>query len=97
MAENLWTNNAFAKMVKEMNLGQCGSVKQMAERYIDTNEQWAQKALELHEKATAWAKETPLASLFETQRALAKRAIDASAAVARKVWQVEPKTDAATA
>lgn len=97
MAENLWTNSAFAKMLKEMNLTQYGNVKQVAARYIDTNEQLAQRVLELHEKATAWAKETPLASLFETQRTWAQQAIDTSATVARKLWQIEPKSKKATA
>ena len=43
-------------------------VKKAAAWYIDTTERVATQALELQEKATGWAKETPLASIFEAQQ-----------------------------
>lgn len=84
-------NNPFLKVFKEFNAPLCGSLKQSAEQYLHTTEEWGKNALELNEKLTAWAKETPLSSLFETQRSVASRMIGNSIALARKVWQIEEK------
>ncbi len=63
--------------------------KKAAAWYIDTTERVATQALELQEKATGWAKETPLATLFETQQSLARKFIERSASAARNLWKVE--------
>jgi hypothetical protein len=68
-------------------------LKQAAAQWIDTSSQWAYKAVELNEKMTTWAKETPLASLFETQRSLAAQVIENSTALARSLWRIEPNSE----
>lgn len=64
--------------------------KKAAAWYIETSERFAHQALELQEKATGWAKETPLAPLFEAQHNLARKLIERSATAARNLWQVLP-------
>ncbi len=63
--------------------------KKAAAWYIDTTERVATQALELQEKATGWAKETPLASFFETQHNLARKLIERSVTAARNLWKLE--------
>jgi hypothetical protein len=63
--------------------------KKAAAWYIDTTERVATQALELQEKATGWAKETPLASLFEAHYDIARKFIERSATAARNLWQIE--------
>lgn len=65
------------------------SAKKAAAWYIDTTERVATQALELQEKATGWAKETPLASLFEAQQSVARKLIAGSASAARNLWKLE--------
>lgn len=103
MAETTQTSNPFvkfftdpernplAKIFADLNAPLCGSLKQAAAQSIDTGEEWARKAIELNEKMTAWAKTTPLASVFETQRSLVSQVVENSATFARSLWQVEPK------
>jgi len=93
MTEHTWTNNPFMKMFGETNAPWGSALKQAAAQYLDTSEKWAQKALELNEQATAWAKETPLAPLFETQRSLARQMVETSAALTRRLWQLEPRAE----
>jgi len=90
-------NNPFLKVFKELNAPLCGSLKQSAAQYLSTTEEWGKKALELNEKLTAWAKETPLSPLFETQRSVASQLIGNSIALARKAWQLEEKEQEKTA
>jgi hypothetical protein len=84
-------NNPFLKVFNELNAPLCGSLKQGAAQYLNTTEEWGKKALELNEKLTAWAKETPLSPLFETQRSVASQLMENSIALARKAWQLEEK------
>ena len=84
-------NNPFAKILTELNAPLCGSLKQGAAQYLNTTEEWGKKALEFNEKLTAWAKETPLSSLFETQRSIASQLLENSITLARKAWQIEEK------
>ena len=103
MADTTQTNNPFAKVFEsvtanpfvkawtDLNAPFCGTLKQVAAQYVDTSEEWAKKALELNEKLTSWAKETPLSPLFETQRSLASQLVENSAAFARRLWQIEAK------
>lgn len=92
--EKLFTdpaNNPFAKIFNELNAPLCGSLKQSAAQYLSTTEEWGKKALELNERLTAWAKETPFSSLFETQRSIASQLLENSITLARKAWQIEEK------
>ena len=63
--------------------------KKAAAWYIDTTERVATQALELQEKAIGWAKETPLAPLFEAQQSMARKFIERSASAARNLWKLE--------
>lgn len=65
-------------------------VKKAAAWYIETSEKLAHQALELQEKATGWAKDTPLAPLFEAQTSLARKFVERSANAARTLWQIQP-------
>jgi hypothetical protein len=60
--------------------------KKAAAWYLDTTERVATQALELGEKATGWAKETPLASLFEAQQSMARKFVERSLTAARSLW-----------
>ncbi len=62
--------------------------KKAAAWYIGTSEKIATQALEIQEKATGWAKETPLAPLFEAQHNFARKLIERSATAARNLWHV---------
>ena len=63
-------------------------VKKAAAWYIETSEKFANQALELQEKATSWAKDTPFAALFEAQQSIARKFVERSAHAARTLWQV---------
>src|SRR5205814_5923481 len=93
MAENTMLNNPFTKMFGELNAPWCDAVKQAAEQYINNSEKWAKQSLKWNEKATEWANSTPLASLFETQRLIAKQTVEMSADIARRLWQLEGKIE----
>jgi len=62
--------------------------KKAAAWYIDTSEKFAKQALELQERATGWAKETPLAPLFEAQNSIARKFVERSASAARNLWRL---------
>jgi hypothetical protein len=92
MANNMWTDNPFTKAFGDMNLSGLplmAPVKEMAARYIDTSEQWANQALDMSEKTTAWANETPIAPMFEAQRSLARQMLGSSTTLARQIWKIE--------
>lgn len=92
--EKLFTNatsNPFVKLLSEVNAPLCSSWKETAAQYINASEELAEKALEWNSKATAWAKETPLAQVFETQRNLTSQAVENSLSLARRLWQIEEK------
>jgi hypothetical protein len=93
MAEKTQANNPFLKIFEELNTPLCGPLKQAAAQWIETSAEWAHKTLEMNEKMTTWAKETPLAPLFETQRSLAAQVIESSTALARSLWRLEPKAE----
>jgi len=65
-------------------------VKKAAAWYIETSEKLAKQALELQEKATGWAKDTPFAPLFEAQHSMARKLVERSANAARTLWQIQP-------
>lgn len=65
-------------------------VKKAAAWYIETSEKLANQALELQERATGWAKDTPFAPLFEAQNSFARKFVERSANAARTLWQIHP-------
>lgn len=65
-------------------------VKKAAAWYIETGEKLANQALELQERATGWAKDTPFAPLFEAQHSIARKFVERSASAARTLWQIQP-------
>jgi hypothetical protein len=65
-------------------------VKKAAAWYIETSEKFANQALELQERATGWAKDTPFAPLFEAQNSFARKFVERSANAARTLWQIQP-------
>jgi hypothetical protein len=65
-------------------------VKKAAAWYIETSEKLANQAIELQERATGWAKDTPLGPLFEAQQSIARRFVERSANAARTLWQIQP-------
>lgn len=79
--------NGFSKM-NESFLSMDG-VKKAAAWYIETAEKLATQAIELQEKATGWAKETPLAPIFDAQHSMARKMLERSTAAARNLWQIE--------
>jgi hypothetical protein len=93
MAESTVFANPFAKMLSEINAPWCDAVKQAAAQYINNSEKWAQQSLKWSEKATEWSKATPFASVFETQRLIAKQTIEISADIARRLLQLEGKIE----
>src|SRR5260370_5444061 len=64
-------------------------VKKAAAWYIETSEKLVNQAIELSEKSTGWAKETPLAPLFEAQTSLARKFLERSVSAARNLWQIQ--------
>jgi hypothetical protein len=65
--------------------------KKAAAWYIDTSEKFAKRAIELQERATGWAKETPFAPLIEAQHSIARKFVERSASAARNLWQIHPQ------
>ncbi len=62
--------------------------KKIAAWYIDTNEKIANQMLDFQASATAWAKETPLAPIFEAQHEFGKKMVERSAEAARSLWRL---------
>jgi hypothetical protein len=65
-------------------------VKKAAAWYIETSEKLANQVIDLQEKATGWAKETPFAPLFEAQNSFARKVVERSASAARNLWRIQP-------
>jgi hypothetical protein len=63
--------------------------KKFAAWYIDTSEKVAKQAIEMQASATKWAKETPLAPIFEAQIEYGKKFVERSANAARSLWRLE--------
>jgi hypothetical protein len=63
--------------------------KEFAAWYIDTTEKVANQTIYFQESATRWAKETPLAPIFEAQYEYGKKIIERSANAARSLWRLE--------
>jgi hypothetical protein len=65
------------------------SAKKAAAWYIDASEKFATQALDIQEKVTGWAKETPFAPMIEAQQKLARKLIERSVSTARSLWQLQ--------
>ncbi len=68
-------------------------MKQMITSYIETSEKLANGMLSFHEKATAWAKDTPWAPFFKAQNSLAGKVIEGSSSMARKLWHMQKEEE----
>jgi hypothetical protein len=71
------------------NLLSVEGAKKFAAWYIDTSEKVAKQAIEMQASATKWAKETPLAPIFEAQIEYGKKFVERSANAARTLWRLE--------
>jgi hypothetical protein len=71
------------------NLFSVESTKKFAAWYIDTSEKVAKQAIDFQASATQWAKETPLAPIFEAQIEYGKKFVERSASAARSLWRLE--------
>jgi len=63
--------------------------KKFAAWYIDTNEQIAKNAIDFQARLTNWAKDTPLAPVFEAQQEFGRRLVERSADAARAIWRLK--------
>lgn len=63
--------------------------KKIAAWYIDTSEKVANRAIDFQESATKWAKDTPLAPIFDAQIEFGKKLVKRSADAARSIWRLE--------
>jgi hypothetical protein len=63
--------------------------KKFAAWYIDTSEKVAKQAIDFQASATQWAKETPLAPIFDAQIEYGKKFVERSASAARSLWRLE--------
>ena len=86
----------FAAManVSELNTSFQKNAKRIAAWYIDTTENLAKEGLSLREKSTGWAKDTPLAAIFEAQNSMAQQLVENSASFARKLFQLDKEETA---
>ena len=71
------------------NLFSVKGAKKVAAWYIDTSEKFARQAIDFQESATKWAKETPLAPIFDAQIEYGKKFVERSANAARSLWRLE--------
>jgi hypothetical protein len=59
--------------------------KKLATLYI---ERLAKQVLDIQAKATEWAKDTPLAAVFEAQNSMGRKLVELSAGTARRLWRI---------
>jgi len=71
------------------NLLSVEGAKKFAAWYIDTTEKVAKQAIDFQASATQWAKETPLAPIFDAQIEYGKKFVERSASAARSIWRLE--------
>jgi len=71
------------------NLLSVEGAKKFAAWYIDTTEKVAKQAIDFQASATQWAKETPLAPIFDAQIEYNKKFVERSANAARSILRVE--------
>jgi len=66
------------------------AVRSVAARYIDVSESFAKQMLEFQVQTTGWAKETPMAPIFQSQLSFSQGLIELWAGAWRAMWQIEP-------
>ncbi|HTY54891.1 MAG TPA: hypothetical protein VMB26_06825 [Candidatus Binataceae bacterium] len=86
---------AFSMMgdMSDMNASFQKNAKRIAAWYIDTVENLAKEGLILREKSTSWAKDTPLAAIFEAQNSMAQQLVENSASFARSIFQIDKEEE----
>ena len=90
MAEKENGNGSMFEGLSSMgNVFTVEGAKKFAAWYIDTSEKVAKQAITFQESATKWAKETPLAPIFEAQVEYGKKFVERSASAARSLWRLE--------
>ncbi len=67
------------------------SVKKTAAFYFEAGEKIAERVLEFQTRSTEWAKDTPLAPVFEVQISMTRKLTELSAETARRLWRIEEK------
>ena len=80
---------SFPQLFSELGTPWYGTAKAITAWYIDTSEQLAKRVLDFQERATSWAKDTPLAPFFTAQHDLVRQFVEGSASMARRLWQIE--------
>jgi hypothetical protein len=69
-------------------------VRGIAARYIDTNVSFAKQILQFQSQTTNWAKDTPLAPMFQSQYAVSEGLVELWASAARALCFIEePKPE----
>jgi hypothetical protein len=87
MEQGKGTFEGFSELTR--NFFSLDAAKKVAALCIETGEQLAEGALEVQAKSTEWAKDTPLASLFEAQNSMGRKLVELSADTARRLWRIE--------
>ena len=82
-------SSMFEGLAGMSNVFTVEGAKKFAAWYIDTSEKVAKQAIDFQASATQWAKETPLAPIFEAQLEYGKKFVERSATAARSLWRLE--------
>jgi hypothetical protein len=86
MSAHKENGSVFEGLTSNLNVE---GAKKFAAWYIDTSEKVAKQAIEFQASATKWAKETPLAPIFDAQLEYGKKFVERSANAARSLWRLE--------
>ena len=86
MSAHKENGSVFEGLTSNLNVE---GAKKFAAWYIDTSEKVAKQAIEMQASATKWAKETPLAPIFDAQLEYGKKFVERSASAARSLWRLE--------
>ncbi len=86
MSEGKENGSVFEGLTSNLNIE---GAKKFAAWYIDTTEKVAKQAIDFQAQATKWAKETPLAPIFDAQIEYGKKLVERSASAARSLWRIE--------
>jgi hypothetical protein len=73
------------------NLFSLDGAKTLAALYIETTEKLAEGVLAFQATTTEWARDTPLATVFEANNSMARKLVEFSAGTARRLWRIEEK------
>ncbi len=69
------------------------NARRIAAWYIETTENLAKEGLRLRERSISWARDTPLASIFEAQNTMAQQLVENSARFARDLFRIEKEEE----